>query len=279
VTDLPIYSPSETEKYLQCPRLSVIERVLEPRTAKWTPYIALGNAIHAGLAAYYDPTQPERLITSAVDATSAVLNSEFQDQDDWTREGLWSLAGRGLKAAIDADVLQGVVLGTELSISRMRLDVLERYPDGLQSVDWKVKLKLEQRNLQYVTRDFDPSWQLLQNAWGVRQAYGETPTWARAVLIVLSPRVFVHSHSIRITDARLDDFQTWGYRHWQHMDEDREAFKNGILPPGNTRSCHAYGRKCDFYDFCHEFAGDMEAAKTLYQEREDTRSDEEHRGF
>lgn len=278
MTDLPVFSPSETEKYLQCPRLRCLDRVLQPRTAKWTPHITLGNAVHAGLAMYYDPKWSDRPTAMAVDEAHAVLEAGYQEQDEWTLDGLWSLAQRGMKATIDADVLQGVVIGTELAISRMRLDVLERYPDGLQTLDWKVKLKLEKRNLPYRIMDFDPSWQLLQNAWGVRQAYGETPKWARAVLIVLSPRVFVHIHAIKITDARLDDFGRTAVWHWEDMETDRIGFERGQLPPMNTRSCWAYGRKCDFYDYCHEFNGDAEAAKTLYQPKEDHRSDEEHRG-
>lgn len=280
MTDLPVYSPSETEDYLQCPRYRVLRRAIEPRTAVWAPNITLGNTIHAGLAMYYDPRQHERSVADAQAIARATLEEGYQEQDEWTLEGLWQLAQRGMKATIDADLLNGVVIGTELAISRMRLDVLERYPDGLQTLDWKVKLKLEKRNLPYRVADFDPSWQLLQNAWGVRQAYGETPKWARAVLIVLSPRVFIHPHAIKITDERLDDFGSSCAQVWRGMEGDRLAYDEGVLPPMNTRSCNAYGRPCDFKPFCHDLYGDMQQAlATLYQPKEDTRSDEEHRAL
>jgi hypothetical protein len=48
--------------------------------------------------------------------------------------------------------------------------------------------------------------------------------------------------------------------------EDGTWTKIDSLPPMNTRSCWRYGRKCEFYDLCHIYGGDLSKAAALYEE-------------
>lgn len=263
VTDLPVYSPSETEDYLVCPRFRVLKRSWAPNGCAWTPHMLLGTAIHAGLATHYANLEKETL---PYESAHAVLEAEFQEGSEWSLDGLRSLVTKGLKAALATELVSanGSVVGVERWVAHSRIDLVTREPFGLVVTDHKVSLDLEKRKLDYKIRDLDPSWQLLQTAWGVQQLFGECPAWSRAHIIAIGPRPFTYVHSIPITPERLADFEKSAVRHWQDMELDNLGQMLGNLPPMNTRSCWRYGRKCEFYDGCHIYAGDLTKFPTLY---------------
>lgn len=223
--------------------------------------MALGNAIHAGLAEHYGPAN------DPFGVAYETLEREFVDGSEWTLEGCRKLVERGLAKGLETELLspEGRVVGVERWVSHTKVDLISREPFGLVITDHKVKLELEKRKLEYTVRDYDPSWQLLQSAWAARNLFGETPKWARAHLIVLGPRPFTHVHSIPIDDARLDDFERSSIEHWATMEVQARP---GLLPPMNTRSCWRYGRKCEFYDGCHVLSGDVTKFPSLYERKE-----------
>jgi hypothetical protein len=235
--------------------------------------MALGNAIHEGVAFYYTalqggPADRTAIRAGAHDIAAVKIAEEFREGSEWSLDGLRKLVTKGMQVALDTPLLSddGSVVGAELWAAHSKIDLVTREPFGLVVTDHKVKLELEKRRLEYALRDLNPSWQLLHEAWAVRAKYGECPTWARAHLIALGPRPFTYVHSEQITDERLDDFQQSGEFHWSAMagHADAEAME-GKLPPMNTRSCWQYGRKCDFYELCHLYGGDMTKAPALYE--------------
>ena len=273
MTDLSIYSPTETDDYLLCPRLRVLKRQWHPRGCTWTPHLALGSAIHEGLAAHYSGGLSFDPLAVALE----VLHREFRDGSHWTLEGLEKLVEKGLKLALTTELVssEGSVVAVEEWMSHCKIDLVTREPFGLVVTDHKVSLDLEKRKLEYKLRDLDPSWQLLHEAWAVRQKFGECPKWSRAHLIVLGPRPFTHIHSVGpLDDKRLDDWERSAEYHWDCMKHDADSYgvgidyppANRVLPPMNTRSCWQYGRKCDFYDGCHLYGGDLTMFPTTYEE-------------
>ena len=268
--DLPVYSPSETEDYLTCPRFRVLRKVWVPRgCGGWTPHQTLGTAIHAGLAQHYAPAGD---LDTPLDVALRSLNAEYQEGSEWSLEGCTKLVTRGLDLALKTELLspEGRVVGVETWMGHSRLDLVTREPYGLVVTDHKVTLELEKKKLEYRLRDLDPSWQLLHGAWACLQKYGEAPAWSRAHLIVLAPRPFVYVHSLKITAARLADYEGSALQHWSEMHGQRQRYDSAsILPPMNTRSCHRYGRKCEFYDGCHVYDGDESKFPTIYDRKED----------
>jgi hypothetical protein len=282
--ELRIYSPTETEDFLVCPRLRVLKRQWHLRGGSWTPHLALGNAIHAGLAANFTNIEAaSRGVYGAVNIFAVAADEMargFREGSEWTLEGLQKLTEKGLKLALTTELVspEGSVIGVERWVAHSRLDLITREPFGIQVTDHKVSLSLEKRKLEYKLRDLDPSWQLLHQAWAVRQEFGECPKWARAHMIVLGPRPFTHIHSVGpLDDKRLDDFERSGEYHWDCMGHDANGYgvdremelTSRVLPPMNTRSCsNQYGRKCDYYDGCHLYGGDLTKFPALYSEGE-----------
>ncbi len=261
-----IFSPTETEKYLLCPRLRQLGKLWEPREQTWTPNMALGTAIHAGLAQYYGGEPGE-----ALDAARAAMAVEYEDGSEYTLDACLALVETGMAAALKTDLVgDGEVIAVEYAMSHMYVDLIVRNSEGLSVIDHKVTLKMDKgKQLPYRILDYDPSWQLLQYPWGLREyaAFG-TPVWAKAHLIILTPRPFTYVHAFPVSDARLDDFEHSAYQHWDEMASHDITYRlDGQLAPMNTRSCHAYGRKCDFYELCHTYCGDETKAPTLYERK------------
>jgi hypothetical protein len=268
--DLPIYSPTETDDYLLCPRLRVLKRILRPRgCGTWTPHIALGNAIHLGLALHYGQKMSP---VGAQARAEELLQDEFVEGGEWSLEGCRKLMQKGLKVALETPLIsdEGSVVGCETWAAHARLDMVTREPFGLVVTDHKVSLDLEKRKLEYKVRDLDPSWQLLHGAWACLQKYGELPRWSRAHIIALGPRPFTHIHAIEITPERIADYERSAEAHWGQMAIHSRDFncEARLLPPMNTRSCYQYGRKCDFYELCHTYGGDLDKADALYEPKE-----------
>ena len=267
MSDLPVYSPSETDDYLLCPRLRVLKRTLRPRgCGGWTPNVALGNAIHAGLACHYAKGSMDPYTVAA-----ETMHNEYVEGSEWSEEGCQKLVSRGLKAALATELVseQGSVVGTEIWMAHSKIDMVTREPFGLVVTDHKCSLELEKRRLEYKVREHDPAWQLLHGAWAVWQKYGEVPRWSRAHFIAIGPRAFTYIHSIEITEERLRDFERSGIEHWHTMDTQAWDFReNRVLPPMNTRSCWQYGRKCDFYPICNQYGGNLDKASVEYDPKE-----------
>lgn len=264
-----IYSPTDTENYLRCPRYWQLGDMYEPRGCVYTPNMDIGTAIHAGLAEHYSQVAGH-FTKGATTAARDSMMENYQEGGDYTLEACLSLVENGLKVALKTDLTSGgKVLGVELAFPHMRIDLLHEDSSGLTVTDHKVTLKLEKAKLAWRLNDYDPSWQLLQYAWGVRKHMQRTPTWARVFLIALTPKPFTHLHSIPITDKRLDDFEKSATMHWSGMRAHEQIFaEHGELAPMNTRSCHAYGSKCPQYDICHIFHGNLKMADSLYQKKE-----------
>ena len=270
MNDLPIYSPSETDDYLVCPRFRVLKREWCPRGSLWTPHLALGNAIHAGLARRYFTMPPGGSDEAVYTDAYAVMDAEYREGSEWSLEGCRKLVDKGLKVALATELVSpdGTVVLVEDWAGHSKIDLVTRESFGLVVTDHKVSLELEKRRLDYKIREHDPSWQLLHEAWAVREHFGECPKWARAHFIAVGPRPFTYIHSIQVDDKRLDDWYQSAETHWARMARDTAAYQASDLgrplPPMNPRSCWRYGRKCEFHDLCNVYGGDLTKAPVLY---------------
>lgn len=264
MTDLPVYSPTETDDYLVCPRMRVLKRTLAPRGCGWTPHMMLGSAVHLGLAEVLGKGASHM---AAEARALQLVDEEYVAGSEWSIEGCHKLVQRGLKLALTTELIspEGSVVAVEEWAAHSKQDLIHREPFGIVVTDHKVSLDLEKKKLEYKVRDMDPSWQLLHGAWAVWQKYGEVPAWSRAHVIALGPRPFTYLHSIQITPERLADYEASAFHHWRNM---QTQSGNLGLPPMNTRSCWQYGRKCEFYELCHTYGGDLTKADALYQPKE-----------
>lgn len=240
----------------------------------YTPNMDIGTAIHTGLAYRYDVSDDKlrpQGNTTPLDIALHSMESNYQEGGEYTLEACLALVEKGLTVALKTDLVgDGKVLGVELVFPHMRMDLVhEDIHRDVVITDHKITLKLEKSKLAWRVNDYDPSWQLLQYAWGVRKYLKKTPARAQAFLIAITPKPFTHLHSILITDKRLDDFEKSAMMHWSGMRAHEELFNEfGELAPMNTRSCHAYGSKCPQYEICHIFNGDLKMAAPFYNKKE-----------
>src|SRR6267378_885341 len=123
MSDLPVYSPSETDDYLLCPRLRVLKRTWRPRGCGWRPHMALGNAIHAGIAAYYGTGGPRDRV-NAHQVAEDTIAAEFREGSEWSLDGLRKLVTKGMQVALDTPLLSddGTVVGAELWAAHSKID-------------------------------------------------------------------------------------------------------------------------------------------------------------
>ena len=267
--NFPIFSPSDTEKYFQCPRLRRLEKEWAPRASVWTPWRDLGLAIHAGLATHWnDPAEfPERI---ALETLSDCLIGV--DTGEWTQESLDALTEKGLAKGLATDLIgDGRVIGAELRPAGYHavLDLLhETLSEDLVITDHKVK-KSYPKQLSYVTDEYDPAWQTWHYAWVVWREYHKVPTIQyHLIFLQPSPRAYLFTPTTQPTEQGLAIWESNARRVWLDMARD-SGLGNMTLPAPNTRSCHAYGRQCDFYQFCWSgLNGRTQDIDMLYQRRE-----------
>jgi hypothetical protein len=252
----PIFSPTDTEKYLQCPRLRVLNKTWTPRTEVWQPWRDIGVAIHAGLAQAFAPNiDAGSPLEVALWSLLTTLPSPLAG--DWTMESLNALTRKGLEKAIAVNCLDDGdrAIGTELRPEGYHavLDLLHETAQGdLVVTDHKVKRKGEKGKLSFIERDFDPAWQTWHYAWTVWREYGRVPK-IQYLLIFLTPNVWakVFVPDTQPTEEGLAVWERDARYIWEEM---AKTPLGGLqLPPGNPRGCHPFGPKtCDFYDFCWE---------------------------
>lgn len=261
---LPIYSPTETESWLRCPVYRAYQKRWAPR-GNWTPHRLLGNAIHAGLAAHYGlpPLRPDPSEALPLAVAYNVLDDEYVDQDEWTRDGLAKLIEKGLQAALTLDVLglEGKVVAVEKRILRCKADLIHREPAGLVVTDWKVKLELDSRYKDRTLGELTDAWQFKHDAWAISSHYGEPVVRVQAGVIVLTGRARAFLHPLlHLTSEHLDNWHQGAETAWLRMAEEDDGI---AAPTMNTTACRRYG-VCPYYDACHHLNGDETRFATLY---------------
>jgi hypothetical protein len=264
------YSPTGTQKYLDCPKLYDLGRRWQPQESisKWTPNIILGKAIAKGLEYNYKNERdgstydPHYYISEA-------LEEGFVEQAEWTLEGLKKLALGGFQAALKTNLpLGGKVFLVEEDIGGFSPDLVYGSTTGeLVCIDHKVTLSLKPEYVESRLLTYETSWQFAHYAWALSERYGEHVGKVGVHLIVLSPKARAYLHFVEFTPERLAMWHQHAEQVWWQMSE---AAKGKLVSYSqNWQHCQKYGsnHRCDFYVLCHDLAGDESRAEAFYEKR------------
>lgn len=267
--DEAIYSPTDTEDWLICPRYRSLKRVWVPRTVEYSPALVAGRALHAGMeAAYNGVLETTRVPLTDVGVTAALvtLRELYQPHGVWTLDRLEKVVGAGIQRALGFD-LGGIPLHVEHQVEKGRLDLLVRRLDGeLAVIDYKTVLQADESGLAMRGRDLETGQQRWYYPWAVERQHGRRPLYITFLQVLLMP-LTLRPLSFDITREGLQAWEYSARRIWFQMRLDEMS---GVSWQ-NTRSCYRYGRKCEFWDACHVLYNDTSQFDALYVKREEAK--------
>ena len=267
---MTVYSPSQSERFIRCPRLWDYSRRWDTDGGHWMER-AIGTAIHAGVAAHFRGLIPDT-DHSTEDPTRAAIDTL---RDEWMAdepgfEGAEAFVLKGLKRALALDIgaRGATILAVEETYGeeRCRLDLAYQTDQGITIVDWKYTHNAGDWVISKRLQEAEVSWQLRHYAWRVSQAFPTVPVVGAGIaLIVGGPVAKARWAPVEITPALLLDWQNSAARVWL----DIEGCVNGERYPRAHmgQACLMYGG-CPLYDGCHRLYGDESRFHTLYQRRE-----------
>ena len=266
-----IYSPSQTEDWLRCPRERAYKRQWVPRTVEFSPALVAGRALHAGMEAAYRGVLGSLAPPSHEIGTTAALvtlRELYQAHSVWTLDRLEKVVGAGVGRALGFD-LGGIPLHVEHQVEQGRLDLLVKRPDGdLVVIDYKTVLQADESGLALRGRDLETGQQRWYYPWAVERQFGKRPLYITFLQVLLMP-LTLRPLSFDVTTAGLRAWEHNARLVWMQMRID----ENSGVTWQNTRSCYRYGRKCEFWDACHVLYGDTSQFDALYVKRAEVTKD------
>jgi len=193
------------------------------------------------------------------------------ESDEWSLEGLFKLVERGFSVAVSTTLKnfleQETVIGTEVPIGEGRLDLVTRSKTTKQIIitDHKNSIQMKAQYVNQKLAETDLDWQLWDYAWRASNYYGESVTWIRRHLTIMSPKAVSFQHPVKIDPANLEAWAQSASQHWDQMAKhDTMAFDK--LPMNWHECINRYG-KCPAYDACHVLLRDVSKMETLYERK------------
>lgn len=284
---MKVYSPSQTQTWVQCPvkRMLAYNERWRPRTlGKRELAAVLGQAIGAGLAAYYSNPHATTNVASVAYANAVALMSQFESLGasvaSWDQAQALATPERARQAVEKSVALDQA--GRVLPATWRVLDVERTLPDhgharidlgvddgaGPAVLDWKVKLSLKEIYRQKEVEKFRYSGQMYHYNWAYAQ-YVRSQAGAGHYrvfegdflprfyigLMVLEPKF---SFELLSFDVSPEDHQKWlasARSTW--IDMERDDFETS--PPHTPRMAWEhednYG-PCEFKKACFEYHWD-----------------------
>ena len=272
----PSYPPSEVRHWMVCPTFWRDSLIWEPRVDRWTPHALVGTAIHAGIATLLHGLEEEPELTA-----TRVLGEGYVEQETWSLLTLSKLVEKGYRTLRDAiqerfQPLNPVMIeqadpNQDNRIVRQRrayrvVDFVRDRAEGLEVIDWKTKINLDDIYLGEALRSVMHSWQLLDYAWHVQQWTGRPVVQAGYGLVVLGPgKPKVHWPTIRLTPERLTQWHEQAQAVWATMWQV-ECLGH---PTMNFEACEDrhlhFGKECFLLPGCHQLCGNQELYPSLYK--------------
>jgi len=254
-----VYPPYQLDDFQRCPYYWDVKKRWLPRGGNKNLLVGgiLGAAVAYGLEIYYTPGFPKE---DPVAATEAYAAGRWVEQTELSKEGLVTLARRGVKRGMQTDLGLKQIVAVEKQVGRMKPDLVGRSQDGsLVVIDHKVKKSLDDQYKEKTLADFDKSNQFFAYAWAIGQEYGEAVTVVYAHLIVLSPRVYTELHPVPIDQAHLAIWLESAVEDWKDMasGENRRRFS----------ACNGRYGVCEYDHGCHVLHGDESLYGALYEKR------------
>ena len=269
-------SPSRTADFLRCPTYAVLNRKWKAY-AHWTPYFAMGHAIHRAIEVLLET--PNSTAEWASNVAVEKLRSEYEEQDEWPLDALEALLKKGIAAMLKKDgglryiLDREIIIGTEVKLGNPNAapgdfddataDLITERGSDFIITDHKNSLKLESKYIQRNLAESEIDWQMWDYAWRAQQKYGRIVTHTRRHLVIFSPTAKSILHESRLNQDVLQAWHIGALREWEYIwSMIEEPIEN--VPMRLTSCTTRYGR-CPLYAACHTANRDPEKMSLLYK--------------
>lgn len=260
---LPI-RPSEVTDWLRCPRLwryKHLEGWSAPPSA-WTPERLMGTAIHAGLAAFWQPAEH-------LGGNPQALRETFQagwPEDappEFSREGLEAQALKVLDTVykwIPKNIPDAEPVMVEQALDadgHTTPDFVTREPIGLVVTDWKYSHHVDPDRVRYRLEGIDRVHQFNHYVWAVGEYLKEPVRLFRKVVIIGGPKIMVRAAEFAPTPEGTTQWLTGAQEMWAQMAEMRAGSRIAYQRP---EGCKPFGEKwpCPMWEACWTCYGNRE---------------------
>ena len=257
---MSVWSPSQVNKYLECPVKWTLGRQGVPEVRdKWSPGLIVGTAVHAALAEHYRGERSHGKDEALEEIVRAeVLVAWPQEEVGWERETVVARALGMLHRVLDRtpEVLAdgGEVVAVEEALGPGEredgtypgtADLITKHDGGryLVVTDWKTHWSLDDPWVEKELSETERNFQLHQYAWFARQKYGLPVAFVRKVVARCLPGPKAWVHAVPLDPRRLETWYKGAEVVWAQMTA-------GVVFP-NWQSCRKYG-KCGYYHECFQ---------------------------
>ena len=282
-----VFPPTYTDDFIRCPVYARLRKTdWHLRAEAPHPGLYIGRALAKGLAAFYGQFEQGAIGGPGAEEiarqeVATALTWPFEDgESEWTQAGVKKLCDKALTAALKtARELVGseTVIGAEYRLPHSRPDLISRdYTGALIVTDTKYSLELDSRWRDKRISEYDTANQFWHYAWETEEFLGEPVTWFRLHLVTGIP-CKSDLFPFRVDRDRLAFWIQSTEAVWEQMAKYM-VFTKTLPPqdlpldllPGNWQTCLTgkYGR-CVYYEFCHTFHRNPDAAQVLYIQRKE----------
>jgi hypothetical protein len=262
--------PSEVTDWLRCPQLHQYKHVeqWQPPASTWSPERLIGSAIHAGLAAFWRPTEH---LGGNPQALREVFQAGWPEDAplEFSREGTEAHALKVLDAVYrwivrelpDAEPL---LIEHTLRADGCTPDLVTREPIGLVVTDWKYHHNVPSDRIHYRLEGLDRTHQFQDYIWQVGEYLHEPVRLFRKVAMIGGPRITVKAGEFMPTLEGTAQWLRGAQEVWQQMGE-MKAGTRAVYQRSET-GCKPFGAKwpCPMWEACWTCYGDREKMAQFY---------------
>lgn len=278
----PIYGPSETIEYGQCPMLWALKK--EGWRANYFSYpevaAAIGTGIHYGAYLYH--TYPmadhqeigEDALEEAEKALGSLINVGVMPGyrvTDWATR-IADQVPRGVKAYIEqfGEVYpkDWKIISAEESFKKQRgdegyagtIDLVVQTSDGPAVVDLKTKQPFKSAYYRdQFLEQFGHSWQMYQYSWLLSKSDGP-PKYFYLAMLELKAKPALSLHRYRISATYMEQWHHAASRRWEEM----AAIERGEQVPAIASNHVMFGKPCPMARACLDYQLDENLMQADY---------------
>ena len=222
----PVYSPSQTERFIRCPALWDYSRRWEQGDRGWLAQL-IGKSIHYGAMTFYKGLQfPVNSLDPVAQALDFLVKGWPEDGGgvEDTIESAALLVKKGLAKALsinflphDEDTMLAVEHPMSIGACFSALVIRHATPSPwIEIIDWKYGHSVSDWLIQKRLDEAQTSWQLKHYGWRVGTLYPDIPVkQATMVLLVGTPRCVVKTAKVEISEESTALWFTSAQSYWE----------------------------------------------------------------
>lgn len=278
-----VYSPTQTKTFHRCPTLRMLEREgwEDPYAGKKRIAGAIGSAVSAGLEQYNKARMYGKLRPGVIDyahalnvlkADLAALDRMVLDEDQAAKAPGQVIDVLTYYASHDPIPANWTILGAEIELpgsGRSRPDLIVWDREGPRIVDYKCKMRLEERYREKTEAAYTKDWQMQHYCYFASQFYGRPVLNYSICLITLEPKLRIDMLPFTFTKEQLDRWIVQAEITWTRMhDTDISYALSGGMETKtyvemSSNHFDQYG-KCPMFDACFTYELDRELMQAAY---------------